>query len=325
VEDFDKLQDFMKMLKKEGLSLDEAIDKLTKGGRTSSNPGIKNRPKRAANNVLERKSRVCEKIKQAQNQKYIEVGRSVHIADSKVRDEARTYLRAEYETEGEMCCQLCQKPVPFKARDGQGYFKATQIFIRMHKDVAEQFVSLCPVCSAKYDEWVRRSPSHAKTFADAIISHHPVQGEESVEILLPDAAVDGVKSPLKEKKMYFTGTHFIDLREAVIENSKAKGASLGIDDPLSLEIEDEKENVTFVDWLLNHKDRLEYQNFLEKIEEALKNINDSLLRNENQRNIWKMSADRYIEEIMKCWSEYHAEYPQGESEDEARLNIRRMG
>ena len=81
----------------------------------------------------------------------------------------------------------------------------------MKKEMDVQHIALCPVCSAKFDEWVRRVPENSDILRKSIIDHVPCQGESSVEIPLPDSGAQSVRSPLSGKSLYFTGAHFADL------------------------------------------------------------------------------------------------------------------
>ncbi len=200
------------------MTLEQFGEKLF-GQKKAETVPAKELPKKAAGKVSARMEKAKQNYRSAPKQQYVTVGRSIHVANSS-KDDAKTYLREEYERDGEMFCQLCQRPSPFLSRDGQRYFEATQVFMRMHKDITEQFLALCPQCYAKYNEWIRLSAARAQALKESIRARRPKQGEESVRIPLPGDAENDVKSPLFGKTLYFTGMHFIDLRQAVLEDDE---------------------------------------------------------------------------------------------------------
>jgi hypothetical protein len=57
----------------------------------------------------------------------------------------------------QMVCQLCHDEMPFKKRDGEYYFEAVEALDRESISIEHeaQFLALCPVCSAKYREFVK--------------------------------------------------------------------------------------------------------------------------------------------------------------------------
>lgn len=281
--EFEACMEVKKACKERGMTLKELIAQLSEE-RKQRNRAQKEFPKRSVTDIKQRVSVATKNFQQASEQRYVIVGRSVHVGNSRIRDDARTYLRAEYESDGEMFCQLCHHNMPFKARDGHGYFEATQVFSRMKKDIAEQFISLCPTCRAKYDEWVRRSPERSRAFKESIIRHASQRGEESVEIQLPGESENRIKNPLSDKSVYFTGTHFVDLRQAVIENEKLGG----LDD--FSELEHESSNLSsipsFFDWYSDNGS--ECEETLNKIVNAVVKLDECQRQgNKNGALIWK--------------------------------------
>ena len=318
-EEVRQLKELLCEMKKHGMTLEQIKEKMMGQKRTES-VSARDLPKEAARNVSARMECVTRNFASAPRQQYVMVGRSVHVANSRIREDARAYLRAKYESDGKMFCQLCQKAAPFRARDGHGYFEATQVFARMHRDVTEQFVSLCPQCRAKYDEWIRRSVERARSFKRSIIAHQPKQGEESVRIPLPGEAENDVKNPLSGETLYFTGTHFVDLRQAVLEDER-----LGrLDDSTESGNEaDVQENVMgFVDWYLSYDKTGKLA--LAQISNALAHIKEC--RQQYKKGgvvMWETCMGRYIKKVMSFWPDYHARFPSGESEPEAQLSVER--
>ena len=84
-----------------------------------------------------------------------------------------TQLRAQYTNDsGEMECQICKEKMPFKKLDGEYYFEAVEVltnehFIREHE---AQFLALCPVCAARYKEFVKREPQVMKNLKNVLMN-----------------------------------------------------------------------------------------------------------------------------------------------------------
>lgn len=318
-EEVDELLEIKKACQERGLTPRQVLSQLA-GGKRQTSHAPKELPKRSASNVNQRMSIASTNFQKATKQTYVVVGRSVHVGNSHVRDAARTYLRGEYESNGEMFCQLCHSSMPFIGRDGCGYFEATQVFARMKKDITEQFISLCPTCRAKYDEWVRRSQERSRAFKDAILGHKPQQGEESVMIPLPGESENGIKNPLSGKSIYFTGTHFVDLRQAVLENEKLGG----LDDFTELESvsDGSSANQSFIAWYLKYDPQGEA---------ALRQIADAFASLEKCRQqgkkagvvMWTTCSEGYLKKVMTFWEDYHSQFPAGESQADAGMSVER--
>ena len=83
--------------------------------------------------------------------------RSVQV--NSTREVAREWLKAEYtNNDRQMICQICQKEMPFKKRDGEYYFEAVEALNKENftKELEAQFLALCPECAARYQEFIKR-------------------------------------------------------------------------------------------------------------------------------------------------------------------------
>lgn len=82
--------------------------------------------------------------------------RSVVDGQSQAAAESKGYLRGQYTTdEGEMFCQGCHKPLPFKL-GGQWYFESIR-FINARKQVhTANAVALCPLCAPSTSTHAKR-------------------------------------------------------------------------------------------------------------------------------------------------------------------------
>ena len=316
-EEFENLKKIKDVCREKGMTLTDVLSKINLEKKSAPREP-KQLPKQSAADVRGRMSIDSEKFKKASDQTYIPVVREVHVGNSGTRDAARTYLRSQYEIDGEMFCQLCHSCMPFRGRDGKGYFEATQVFTQMKKDIAEQFLSLCPTCRAKYDEWVRRSRDRSVALRNNILAHQPIQGEDSVTIQLPGEAEKGVKSPLAGKALYFTGTHFLDLRQAVYEDEKIGG--LACFGELESTTAERLASKSFVEWYLSYDP--EGDAMVKEIIKALSK-RDSNRQRDNKIGfaMWSATFDGYIKKVLACWPDYHSQYPFGETQADAGASL----
>lgn len=320
----DDLRDLDKAVKASGKTLEEIkaiLQKSSRGesdGKRAEPSVVRELPRRSAKNVQARMESIRKSFESAPEQEYVKTDRSVRIGDSTIRKKAHAYLMGEYAVSHEIFCQLCEKSTPFIARDGNGYFEVTQIFTRMHKDMAEQFVALCPVCRAKYDEWVRRSPKRAEAFKNAILAYQVRQGEDFVRIDLPGDRENDVRSPLAGKSMYFTGMHFLDLQQAVRENERLGGSV--VDEADEMDGADSNEAMPFVEWVLKYD--AEIKEVLQKVVYAYEKLD--WCRREGRRGsivMWEKCASGHVDRVMSYWTDYHASFPIGESQPVARASV----
>ena len=73
------------------------------------------------------------------------------IGREDVKAEAEQYLRQHYRNEeGEMTCQICKGPLPFKLDDGTEFFEAVEFLPGLKKRHFQNYLALCPNHSAMY-------------------------------------------------------------------------------------------------------------------------------------------------------------------------------
>ena len=123
--------------------------------------------------------------------------RAVSIGREEVKQEAEQYLRDQYTNDGEMICQVCKLPLPFKLDDGTYYCEKVEFLTELKRRHYQNYLSLCP--------------NHGAMFREANGSRES----------LPDlfSALDGPELKVvlarTETTIYFTKTHIADLRTII--------------------------------------------------------------------------------------------------------------
>jgi hypothetical protein len=86
-------------------------------------------------------------------------------SDSNVVDQDR-YLYENYTNDhGQLICQMCEEEMPFRKRDGSYYFEARQL-LSVLPELEANYVALCPVCAARFGEFVQRDPAARQQIAE---------------------------------------------------------------------------------------------------------------------------------------------------------------
>ena len=160
-------------------------------------------PSREPVNPERREEKIKEQWSESPKKKYEKRSRSVRTSSSSIDQE--TYLRDKYTNiEGKMVCQICKEEMPFKKRNGQYYFEAMEAFSRnfFTKEHVAQFLALCPVCAAKYNEFIKSEEKEMESLRDAIINSEkpeiPIQlGEEKTTLRFEKSHFLDIKTILK--------------------------------------------------------------------------------------------------------------------------------
>jgi len=128
---------------------ESTVEELLTELENRNNPAIPDRepanPKRRADNTRE----------QAANNPDRETELRVRSVPTKTKDDAKaqaeTYLRERYRNkDGDMTCQICKGPLPFKLDDGREYFETVPIFPELRKHHPQNYLALCPNHSAMF-------------------------------------------------------------------------------------------------------------------------------------------------------------------------------
>jgi hypothetical protein len=126
--------------------------------------------------------------------------RSVSVGIGAVKQEAEQYLRQQYTNpDGDMICQICSEPLPFRLPDGRHYVEKVEFFDDAEKRHFQNYLALCPNHAAMYQ--------YALGSGDVIREMFLVCGDGNLEIILAG----------KDASIYFTMTHLADLK-AIMES-----------------------------------------------------------------------------------------------------------
>jgi hypothetical protein len=124
--------------------------------------------------------------------------RSVSVGLETVKQEAAQYLLGQYtNSDGEMICQVCKGPLPFKLDDGTAYFEKVEFLVNLKKRHYQNYLALCP--------------NHGAMF------QHANGSSASIRSLLLKMTSNELKVVLAQKDMsiYFTKIHIADLKAVI--------------------------------------------------------------------------------------------------------------
>ncbi len=93
--------------------------------------------------------------------------------------------------------------MPFKKRDGEYYFEAVEALSRDHfaKEHEAQFLALCPLCAAMYNEFVKHDEGAMESLKNGLIN----SGNAEVPLQLGELGTS----------IRFVETHFQDIKTII--------------------------------------------------------------------------------------------------------------
>lgn len=111
-------------------------------------PALPDRPlanaERRARSVHEQALKAPDKQSEIREQ-------AVSIGRDEVKEHADLYLREHYRNaDGEMTCQICKGPLPFKLENGREYFEVVEFLPELRKRHPQNYIALCPNHSAMF-------------------------------------------------------------------------------------------------------------------------------------------------------------------------------
>ncbi len=125
-------------------------------------------PERPSTDPTRRAKKAKESVDGAPDVEREEKKRMVRTSASNI--DKRSYLIEKYSNDdGQMVCQICKDEMPFRKRDNEYYFEAVEALKGGSKEHASNFLALCPVCAAKFKEWIKKHDDSAKLFAERVL------------------------------------------------------------------------------------------------------------------------------------------------------------
>jgi hypothetical protein len=145
-------------------------------------------PERRARNVADQAKDAPDKESEIRN-------RSVSLGREEVKVEAEQYLRQHYRNaDGELTCQICKGPLPFKLDDGTEFFETVEFLPSLRKRHFQNYLALCPNHSAMY--------RHANASKDYICEMVVNLAGNELEVTLAQ----------REMTIYLSTVHVIDVK-----------------------------------------------------------------------------------------------------------------
>ncbi len=155
-------------------------------------------PEHEPKNPSRRSKRVREGAVNAAERNIEQLSRSVSVNRESVKKEAEPYLQEQYtNSDGDMICQVCQGPLPFKLDDGNDYFEKVEFLTELQKHHFQNYLALCPNHAAMFQ--------YANGSTDIIRQEFVAMEGNQLDIVL---AQDGAT-------IYFTQMHIADLKTVI--------------------------------------------------------------------------------------------------------------
>lgn len=171
-------------------------------------------PDRSPANPQRHASNVAEQAEEAPDKESEIRSRSVSIGREDVKAEAERYLRQHYRNaDGEMTCQICKGPLPFKLDDGSEFFETVEFLPGLTKRHFQNYLALCPNHSAMY----RHANGSQQVIRDMVAR---LNGNE-LDVILAQ----------RDMSIYLSTIHVIDLKAVLAVEAKlaSEGANSGED------------------------------------------------------------------------------------------------
>ena len=155
-------------------------------------------PNNEPRNPERRAERVGEQAAAAPERQTEERTRTVSINRDAIKSEASQYLQAQYtNADGNLICQVCKSPVPFKRNDGLDFFERVEFLPTLKKHYSQNYLCLCPNHAAMFQ--------HANGSEDLLLEMFGDLRGNELEIVLGQ----------RDMSVYFTKTHLADLRTVI--------------------------------------------------------------------------------------------------------------
>ena len=161
-----------------------------------------NFPTRPVKDPERRQERLGEQLTEAPDKEYKK--RETSVRATKGTIDPITWLRNQYTNEtGQMVCQICKDEMPFRKRDDTHYFETKEVLSEKHlpKENEPQYLALCPICAAKYKEFIKYDDGVMTKLKHAIVS------EKSCEVPIDFGN--------EKTSIRFVESHLLDLKTII--------------------------------------------------------------------------------------------------------------
>ena len=146
--------------------LENFMQTISSVGNNTSKPSF---PEQHVLNPERRGQKIRERSSDPSGRTYEVKGRSVR--NSRPDFNPKTWLANQYSNEGgQMICQMCEMEMPFRKRDGNYYFEAVEAIPNLEVENHELYLALCPLCAAKYQEFVKQDEGVVAAFRQGILA-----------------------------------------------------------------------------------------------------------------------------------------------------------
>jgi hypothetical protein len=166
-------------------------------------------PVRESHDPGRRAEKTAEKFMDAKDKTYELKQRSTRTSLNVIDQE--TWLLNRYKNnEEKMICQICQKEMPFKKRNGDYYFEAVEALSKNYftKETESQFLALCPLCAAMYKEFVKRDEEAMLQLKQMILN------SKDHEYIVP------IKLGSLSTFIRFVEIHYVELKAIIRKSSE---------------------------------------------------------------------------------------------------------
>lgn len=161
-------------------------------------------PTRPVSNPERRQENVRERLNDSPNKVFEKREISVRTTSSTI--DAKTWLREQYTNDDDqMVCQICKEEMPFRKRDGTYYFEKQEVLSKdyLPKEYEAQYLALCPLCAAKYKEFIITVSEAMAVLKDKIINAEDIEipiflGNEKTSIRFVETHLHDLQTILNE-------------------------------------------------------------------------------------------------------------------------------
>lgn len=196
----EQAEELAKLVKETGLTTEEIRSRVL----PASNKEKPAFPTKTLSNPERRQARLAEQLNNTPKKEYEQRDRSVRTTRGTV--DPVMWLRNLYTNEvDQMICQICKEEMPFRKRDGEYYFETVEALSGDHlaKEHEAQFIALCPLCAAMYNEFIKHDESAMAVLKRALMTSDEPEiplslGELDTSVRFVESHFNDVKTILRE-------------------------------------------------------------------------------------------------------------------------------